>query len=300
MIRHFIKSKIISTIKAETININKWLVKQVKIQQIKQFTMGKTSKQLRRNKFGDPKNSRAKQYFRGSTPALAAIPHVDDPLLAILPPPPIPVVAIALPLPIAVDLEDSDEDLEAEGTANHDWLTQHVNRLLISRYYSIALEFAPPNSWHGQGGTIAHIKKTFPSESRKKIKKIVRETYYLKLDNKEYTGERKERQFKGAHLIESGSVHERMVCDLIETGLGLAHTTLLLNEELRRNNKEEVGISCVRELYLTILIRKVAMGTNDAHSPWAMALFALFKQFAISFGVLDPHISPDNIMPIPL
>ena len=66
--------------------------------------MGKTSKQLRRNKFGDPKNSRAKQYFRGSTPALAAIPHVDDPLLAILPPPPIPVVAIALPLPIAVDL----------------------------------------------------------------------------------------------------------------------------------------------------------------------------------------------------
>ena len=262
----------------------------MKIKRIKQCTMGKTSKQLRRNKFGDPKNSRAKQYFRGSTPALAAIPHVDDPLLAILPPPPIPVVAIALPLPIAVDLEDSDEDLEAEGTANRDWLTQHVNRLLISRYYSIALEFAPPNSWHGQGGTIAHIKKIFPSESRTKIKKIVRETYYLRLDNREYTGERKERQFKGAHLIESGSVHERMVCDLIETGLGLAHTTLLLNEELRRDHKEEVGISCVREAYLrlepeVILIRKVAMGTNDAHSPWALASFNLFKQLAISFGV---------------
>lgn len=166
--------------------------------------------------------------------------------------PPIPVVAIELPLLIAVGLEDSDEDLEAEGTANRDWLTQHVNRLLISRYYSIALEFAPPNSWHGQGGTIAYIKKTFPSESRKKIKKIVRETYYLKLDNGEYTGKRKERQFKGAHLIESGSVHRQMVCDLIETVLGLAHTTLLLNEELKRDHKEEVGISCVSDTYLLL------------------------------------------------
>ena len=96
-----------------------------------------------------------------------------------------------------------------------------------------------------------------------------------------------------------------MVCDLIETGLGLAHTTLLLNEELKADNKEEVGISCVREAYLrlepeTILIRKVAMGTNDAHSPWALVSFSSFKQLAVSFGVLDPRVTPDPPMPPPL
>ena len=74
-------------------------------------------------------------------------------------------------LPISVDLEDSDEDLEAKGTANRDWLTQHVNRLLISRYYSIAIELTPPNLWHGWEGTIAHIEKIFPSESCKKIRR---------------------------------------------------------------------------------------------------------------------------------
>ena len=134
---------------------------------------------------------------------------------------------------------------------------------------------------------------------------MIQETYNLEQEGKEYTGERKQREFQGAHLIEAGSVNERMVCDLIETGLGLAHTTLLLNEELKADNKEEVGISCVREAYLrlepeTILIRKVAMGTNDAHSPWALASFNLFKQLAVSFGVLDPRVTPDPPMPPPL
>ena len=42
------------------------------------------------------------------------------------------------------------------------------------------------------------------------------------------------------------------------------------------------------------------MGTNDAHSPWALASFSLFKQLDVSFGVLDPRVTPGPPMPPPL
>ena len=105
-----------------------------------------------------------------------AATHADVPLLAILPPPPIPLLAILPPPPIPpiapivyLELEEDDEDVEDEETHNTDWLTQHVNRLLVSRYYSKALGSPPRNLWHKQGGTISLIRKTFPSESRHKI-----------------------------------------------------------------------------------------------------------------------------------
>ena len=91
---------------------------------------------------------------------------------------------------------------------------------------------------------------------------------------------------------------------MLEIGLGLNHTTLLLNKELVKDGKAEVGVSCVRDNYLrlcpaVIPIRKVVMGTNDAHSTWAIASFNIFKQLAICFGKLDPHITPDPPMPPP-
>lgn len=42
------------------------------------------------------------------------------------------------------------------------------------------------------------------------------------------------------------------------------------------------------------------MGMNDSHSPWALESFNLFKQLAISFGVLNPCTTPDPHMPVPL
>ena len=94
------------------------------------------------------------------------------------------------------------------------------------------------------------------------------------------------------------------MCGMLETGLGLNHTTLLLNRELVKDGKPEVGVSCVRDSYLclcpaVIPIRKVAMGTNDAHSPWAIASFNIFKQLAICFRKLDPYTTPDPPMPPP-
>ena len=41
-----------------------------------------------------------------------------------------------------------------------------------------------------------------------------------------------------------------MICDMLEIGLGFNHTTLLLNTELMKDGKGEVGVSCVRNSYL--------------------------------------------------
>ena len=115
-----------------------------------------------------------------------------------------------------------------------------------------------------------------------KIARVVKETADCELLGKSYDGTRKTRTYKGAYLIQPGSVHERMLCDCIETGLGLNHTALLLNNELRKENQTEVGVSCLRDSYLrlqpvTIEIRKVHMGTNDAHSPWVKASFNMYE-----------------------
>ena len=62
-----------------------------------------------------------------------------------------------------------------------------------------------------------------------------------------------------------------MLYDMLERGLGLNHTTLLLNRELVKDGQTEVGSSRVQDIYShlnpeIIPIRKVAMGNNDAHS----------------------------------
>lgn len=43
-----------------------------------------------------------------------------------------------------------------------------------------------------------------------------------------------------------------MVYDLIKTGLYVVYTTMLLDKEPTKDNKEKVGIRCVRELYLQL------------------------------------------------
>ena len=134
---------------------------------------------------------------------------------------------------------------------------------------------------------------------------VLNETAICESKGEKYNGTRKNREHKGAYLIPRGSVHERMLCDCIETGLGLNHTALLLNKELKKDGLTEIGVSCLRDSYLrlnpvVIEIRKVPMGTNDAHSPWAKASFNMYKQLAICFDQLDPSITCDPPMPPPL
>ena len=61
---------------------------------------------------------------------------------------------------------------------------------------------------------------------------------------------RRTKEHGGAYLIPRGSVHERMTCDCIKPGLILHHTILLLNKELRKDNITEVGVLCLRNLYI--------------------------------------------------
>ena len=63
-------------------------------------------------------------------------------------------------------------------------------------------------------------------------------------------GSRKNREHKGAYLIPHKTVYERMICDMLEIGLGFNHTTLLRNKELKKYSKGKVGVSCVRNSYL--------------------------------------------------
>lgn len=60
----------------------------------------KTNKQLRHNRFVDVETSLANQFLRGATSALADTPHVDGPLLGIMPPLPIHNLVILPPPPI--------------------------------------------------------------------------------------------------------------------------------------------------------------------------------------------------------
>ena len=71
---------------------------------------------------------------------------------------------------------------------------------------------------------------------------MVEETHKCETKGKMYSGLHKNREFKGTYLI-------RMLCGMIEKNLGLNHTTLLLNRELKKDGKEEVGVSCVCDTY---------------------------------------------------
>ena len=198
--------------------------------------------------------------------------------------------------PDAADLIIDEEDT---------WITQQVDRLVIAAIFSRVLKSPPPEEWKGRDGTFAQIGRILPESSINTIKKIISEVWERELRGKKYCGDRKARHFLGAYLIPDKSLYQRMVCDWIERGLGIGHTSKLLNKELIKDGLESVGRTCVRECYLrlkpeVIPIRKVAQGTNDAYSPWCRASFNICKQLAIRFDVLDPNVTDDPAMPAPI
>ena len=71
---------------------------------------------------------------------------------------------------------------------------------------------------------------------------------------------------------------------------------------MKKEGKEIVGMSAVRESYLRlapvkITVKKRPQGTNDPHTAWAKASFNFAKQMAIRYGKLDPRTTPDPPMP---
>ena len=93
------------------------------------------------------------------------------------------------------------------------------------------------------------------------------ETIICESKGKTYKSLRKNREHKRSYLIQTGSIRKRMICDCIETGLGLNHTEILLNKKLQREGLTEIGVLCLSNSYLrlntvTVKIQKVLMGTN--------------------------------------
>ena len=92
------------------------------------------------------------------------------------------------------------------------------------------------------------------------------------------------KSFKGTYLIPHKTVHERMICDMLEKDLDLNHTTLLINKELVKDRKKEFGVSYVLDTYaclcpVIIPIRKVVLGTNNAHSTWTIVVFNILNNW---------------------
>ena len=101
------------------------------------------------------------------------------------------------------------------------------------------LNSPPKREWKGINGNISLIRTFLPSISYGKIMQVLNETAICESKGEKYNGTRKNREYKGAYLTPRGSVHERMLCDCIETGLALNHTALLLNKELKKDGLTE-------------------------------------------------------------
>ena len=105
-------------------------------------------------------------------------------------------------------------------------------------------------------------------------------------------------------MIPPGSCYEQIIADFLEEGLGLPEARYFVNQLLVEDGKEPVGLSTIRNTALRlkpkeIRVRTIPQGNQCAHSTWAKASFALCKQLAIRFGVLDP-LKPDPPMSPPL
>ena len=125
--------------------------------------------------------TRGTNYIRGTTPALAATPHIDELLLAILPAPLNLVAATAL---VVYNPDIKTDVVDDQKKSTRDWLSQHVNSLLISRYYSEALSSPPLCEWNLCGGTFSLINRVFPTLSLNLTKSVVTETYWLEMKGK--------------------------------------------------------------------------------------------------------------------
>ena len=117
-----------------------------------------------------------------------------------------------------------------------------------------------------------------------------------------FNGKRKERTFKGEYLVPTRGKSEQQIADLMEAGHVYKRTTRQVNKYLKRTTGQMIGTSAIHETYLclnpvSINIKKVPQGSNNAHSKWAKASFNWAKQLAIRFRVLDPRITLDPPMP---
>ena len=181
-----------------------------------EYKMGKSKSGARRNSFGQVKSKRARNHFSQIANTVAGNTttryDTDTQILDRLVADPCEVLVIHRDTPIldgrlaaCPDLcsssdEDLDEDLDDE-TVSPNWMTQHLNRLLVSAQYSRAYGSPPKWEWRGRDGTFAQISRVFPDASRSMIKSVVRETFDCERIGVTYKSLQKDREFKGTYPI---------------------------------------------------------------------------------------------------
>lgn len=124
--------------------------------------MGKTKSGRRRNSFGKAKSKRARLYFAQikQTGKQTTATRSDTPL------PDRPIAASADVPESLLDSPSTSSDEDLEDNKLHDWMAQHLNRLLVSAQYSRVYGSPPKSQWRGRDGTFAQISHVFPDVSR--------------------------------------------------------------------------------------------------------------------------------------
>ena len=216
-----------------------------------------------------------------------------------------------LPSPSSLTVEDSTaaQSVKSSGTSStaesvgncKSWDEQEQGRISIVEVYK-HMGSPPKETWEGKKGVIATLCRVFTNITRNTIKKTL-DQYVMSLENnRTFSFERKKRAYLGEYMIPPGSFYEQLIADSMESGNGMKKTTRLLNYELKKDGKETVGISTVRQCHLRlkpvkIKVKKRPQGTKDPHTAWAKASFNFAKQLAIRYGKLDPRVTADPPMP---
>ena len=129
---------------------------------------------------------RAVSFFRTATPTSP----LEFPLI-----PPLPILAPpASPPPLINHVsEEVDDPLRDLGS----WLDHHIDRILISRYFTEVSKSPPKREWKGKGGTLSLIRATLPNILYGEIVQVVSDTTICESKRKKYNSLRKNENTRG-------------------------------------------------------------------------------------------------------
>lgn len=174
---------------------------------------------------------RVATHFGGSTPIIPLLLSPVPPPFPIYTSTPLPICASPQPPPNICPTNGPKEEVAPQRDLGS-CLDQHIDYILISRYFMEVLRTPSKSKCKGITCHFSLIRVVLRNILHDKIKQVVSETAICELKGETYNGLRKNGEHIETYLIPPANVHERIMCDCIETGLGMKHTTLLLNNEL--------------------------------------------------------------------
>jgi len=162
-------------------------------------------------------------------------------------------------------------------------------RLAIAYFFVQALDIPPPLAWTGRNGTITHIQRTLniPKGSYGLILNVLQNVAACYKNGIEYTGEKdiEIENMRESRKIKAGSIEEEMIANWMEEGLGFRLTTMFLNEHLKEEGHEEIGVKSVYNAFnrLNPLITKIGKKPQQPQNIhlWAEARYNWVTQLLL-------------------